>query len=211
MVDTSIEKKLKHDIHQKNMIRREIERRIRTVCQWKDKLANFKSFQKQKKYSASIKRYISEIEHLRVRLNQMNEDVDKRIREMGKYSDSEIKEFHSQLEQEIRDIEADKTSEDEKVSKGKDIAEIKNARKRLAELKGKGKLQGKIEKAKKKVNEDIEEVERITEKIMKLNRRLRKVSEGVKLDEEKLTLEDKDKFLFAQELKRIAREKVIYG
>ncbi|ODS30317.1 MAG: hypothetical protein SCARUB_04568, partial [Candidatus Scalindua rubra] len=49
MEDTSIEKKLKHDIHQKNTIRREIERRIRTVCQWKDKLANFKSFQKQKK------------------------------------------------------------------------------------------------------------------------------------------------------------------
>ena len=102
MTDTIIEKKLKQDIHEKNLIRSEIEILLGDVSRWKDKLINLKSFKGQRKYTDSIKRYISEIEKLRAGLNKMNEDVDKHIREVGKFSDSEVKEFSLQLEQERR-------------------------------------------------------------------------------------------------------------
>ena len=205
MVDTTIEKKLKNDILKRRSIKNEIERYVRAVSQWKDKLAKFKSFQEQTKYTASIKRYVSKIERLRVSLNQMNEEVDKHIREVGKFSDSEVKKFSSQLEQEVSDIEAGEESNKEKISK-KDIEEIKNARKKLAELKGKGNLQQKIEKAREKVSEDLEEIERATGKIITLNRHLKKVDEGTGS-----ASGDQDELFYTQELKRIAREKAIYG
>ncbi len=205
MVDTTIQKKLKNDILKRRSIKNEIERYVRAVSQWKDKLAKLKSFQEQTKYTASIKRYVSKIEGLRAGLNRMNEEVDKHIREVGKFSDSEVKKFSSQLEQEIGDIETGEESNKEKVSK-KDIEEIKNARKKLAELKGKGNLQQKIEKAREKVNEDLEEIERTTGKIITLNRHLKKVDE-----ETGSTSGDQDELLYTQELKRIVREKAIYG
>ena len=205
MVDTIIEKKLKQDILKKNTLRSEIESRLKTVSRWQNKLTNLKSFQEQRKYSDSIKRYISQIERLRLKLNRINEDVEKNIRAVGKFSDSEVKDFCLQLEQEISDIETGSGSEGKGVSKIKDIAEIRNARAKLAELKGKGNLQEKIEKARKRVSEDIEEIERTTGKIIKLNRYLKKVSGGAES-----VSGNNDKLLYTLELKRIAREKAIY-
>ena len=206
MVDTIIEKKLKQDIHKKNLIRSEIERHLGSISRWKDKLINLKSFKGQSKYADSIKRYISEIENLRASLNKMNEDVDKHIREVGKFSDSEVKKFSSQLERKISDIEAGNESEGKDVSKNKDIEEIRNARAKLAELKGKGNVQEKIEKAKGKISEDIEEVERTTGKIVKLNKHLENVGGGTESGSG-----DQDELFYTQELKRIVREKAIYG
>ena len=204
MTDTIIEKKLKQDIHEKNLIRSEIEILLGDVSRWKDKLINLKSFKGQRKYTDSIKRYISEIEKLRAGLNKMNEYVDKHIREVGKFSDSEVKEFTSQLEQKISEIEAGNESEEKGASKNKDIEEIRNARAKLAELKGKGNVQGKIEKASGRKSEDIEEVERVTGKIVRLNKQLENVGGGTESG-------DKDELFYTQELKRIAREKAIYS
>lgn len=209
--NTSVVRKLKHDINQKNTIRRNIEKRTRSVCLWKDKLANSKCFQKQRQYSASIKRYLAEIESLSDRLNQMNEDLDKRIREAGKCSIPEIEEFQSQLEQKIGDIESDKDLKKTKVSHSKDIEEIRNARKKLAELKGEANLQKKIEKANKQLAEDIAEVERVTGRIMKLRSPLGKISKGVGVEEKELTQEEKDKNMFTQELKCISSERLIFS
>ena len=206
MADTIIEKKLKQDIHMKNLIRSEIEMLLGDVSRWKDKLINLKSFKGQRKYADSIKRYISEIEKLRAGLNKMNEYVDKHIREVGKFSDSEVKEFTSQLEQKISEIEAGDGSEEKGVSKNKDIEEIRNARAKLAELKGKGNVQEKIDKASGKKSEDLEEVERATGKIVKLNKHLENVGGGAESGSG-----DQDEVFYTQELKRIAREKAIYG
>ncbi len=206
MVDTIIEKKLKQDIHQKNLIRSEIERHLGSISRWKDKLINLKSFKGQSKYADLIKRYISEIESLRASLNKMNEDVDKHIREVGKFSDSEVKEFSSQLDKKVSDIGAGNESEGKGVSKNKDIEEIRKARAKLAELKGKGNVQEKIEKANGKKNEDIEEVERATGKIVKLNKHLENVGGGTESGSG-----EQDEVFYTQELKRIAREKAIYG
>ena len=204
MTDTIIEKKLKQDIHEKNLIRSEIEILLGDVSRWKDKLINLKSFKGQRKYTDTIKRYISEIEKLRAGLNKMNEDVDKHIREVGKFSDSEVKEFSSQLEQGISDIEAGNETEEKGASKNKDIEEIRNARTKLAELKGKGDVQEKIDKASGQKSEDIEEVELVTGKIVKLNKHLENIGEGTESG-------DQEELFYTQELKRIAREKAIYG
>lgn len=204
MTDTIIDKKLKQDIYQKNLIRSEIDKRSESVTRWKDKLINLKSFKGQRKYTDSIKRYISEIEKLRAGLNKMNEDVDKHIREVGKFSDSEVKEFSSQLEQRISDIEAGNETEEKGAFKNKDIEEIRNARAKLAELKGKGDVQEKIDKASGKKSEDIEEVERVTGKIVKLNKHLENIGGGTESGVQ-------EELFYTQELKRIAREKAIYG
>ncbi|MFQ5687407.1 MAG: hypothetical protein ACE5GV_12190 [Candidatus Scalindua sp.] len=201
-----MEKKLKQDIYKKNLIRSGIERHLESVSRWKDKLINLKSFKGQRKYTESIKRYIAEIESLRASLNKMNEYVDKHIREVGKFSDSEVKEFTSQLEQKISEIEAGSKSEGKGVSKNKDIEEIRNARAKLAALKGKGNVQEKIEKAKGKKSEDIEAVERATGKIVKLNKHIENVGGGTESGSG-----DQDELFYTQELKRIAREKAIYG
>ena len=204
MADTIIERKLKQDIHRKNLLRSEIESHLGSISRWKDKLINLKSFKGQRKCTDSIKRYISEIEKLRAGLNKMNEDVDKHIREVGRFSDSEVKEFCSQLEQKISDVEAGNGTEEKGVSKNKDIEEIRNARAKLAELKGKGNVQGKIEKARGKKSEDIEMVERAIGKIVTLNKHLENIGGGAESG-------DLDELFYTQELKRIAREKTIYG
>jgi hypothetical protein len=129
---------------------------------------------------------------------------------LGGFSVSEIKEFSSQLEQEIRNMENDGNLKKKKSRRSKDVEEIKNAREKLAELKGKGGLQRKIEKAKKLI-EDLAEVEQVTGRIAKLSSRLRKVSKGAGPGEEEMTPEESDKYLFAQELKRIVCERTIYG
>lgn len=206
MAGRIIEKKLKQDIHKKNLLRREIEKHLESISRWKDKLINLKSFKGQRKCADSIKRCISEIESLRASLNKMNGVMDKHIREVGKFSDSEVKEFSSQLERKISDIEAGNESEEKGVSKNKDIEEIRNARVKLAKLKGKGNVQEKIEKAKGKKSEDIEEVERATGKIVRLNKHLENVGGGTKSGSG-----EQAELFYTQELKRITREKAIYG
>ena len=212
MLDTTIEKKLKSDILEKNTLRNEIEGYVETVSQWRDKLVNLKSFQGQTKYAASIKRYVTKIEGLRVELNQLNEEVDKNIREVGKFSDSKVKKFSSQLKQAIGGIlEAGKESNQKQVSKKNTNAltkpaESKGKSKAKANSKGTGKgvgsLQQKIEKATGRVSEELEEIERVAGKMIILNRHLKKIDGGAGS-----TAED----LYTQELKRIAREKAIYG
>lgn len=210
MVDTAIEKKIKGDILEKNTLRSEIEGYVGTVSKWRDKLVNLKNFQGQTKYAASIKRYVTKIEGLRLELNQMNEEVERNIREIGKFSDADVKAFSSQLEQEISGImEADKESKQKKVSKKKIKIKINPAqakKKTKAKSKGTGKGVGslvqKIEKTIGRVSEGLEEVERVTGKIIILNRNLKKIGGGTGSASEDL---------YTQELKRIVREKAIYG
>ncbi len=207
MVETTIEKKLNDDILEKNTLRNEIEGYVRTVSQWRDKLVNLKNFQGQTKYADSIKRYVTRIEGLRVELNQLNEEVEKNIRETGKFADADVKAFTSQLEKEISGIiEADKESKQKKTSKKKIKIKINPAqakKKSKAKSKGTGKgigsLEQKVEKAIGRVSEGLEEAERIAGKMIILNRNLKKVDGSASEDS------------YTQELKRIAREKAIYG
>ena len=206
--NTLPEKRLKHDINRKNVIRNEIEKRIKAVYLWKDKLVSSNCFQKQKQYSASIKRYIAEIESLRSKLNQMNEELDKRIRDVGNYSASRIKKFQSELEQELGNVESDKDVKKTKKRQKKGVNEKKNAQNTAVKVKGNGGLQRKIEKLNKKLSKDFEEIEQATGKIMKLSGCLKEIGKSAEHGDEGF---DGDKYFFTQELKHIIREKAIYG
>lgn len=219
--DTSVTRKLKHDINQKNEIRKDIEKRVKTVSQWKDRLESSKSFQKQNKYTTSIKRYIAEIECLRIELNQTNEDLDKRIREVGEFSASEIDAFNTQIEQKINELNSqieqkvNKIASKNKPKKAKGrrdkvIEEAKSARKKIAELKSEKRLQEKIEKARNQLSKDIEDMERVTGKIIKMDKFLENVKKDGGPAGEELTPKENDNYFFTQEIKRITREKAVY-
>lgn len=206
MVETTIEKRINDDILEKNTLRNEIEGYVRTVSQWRDKLAGLKNFQGQTKYAASIKRHITKIEGLRLEFNQMNEEVEKNIREIGKFSDADVKAFSSQLEKEISGIiEADKESKQKEVTKKikLKINPAQSKKKFKAKSKGTGKGVGsllqKVDKAVGRVSEGLEEAERVAGKMIILNKHLKKVDGSASED------------LYTQELKRIVREKAIYS
>jgi len=203
MVEATIEKKLNDDILEKNTLRNEIEGYVRTVSQWRDKLANLKSFQGQTKYAASIKRYVTKIEGLRLELNQMNEEVEKNIRETGKFSDADVKAFSSQLEQEVSKYigETEKNVSKKKIKIKINPAQAKKKSKAKSKGTGKGvgSLEQKIENAIGRVSEGLEEAERIAGKMIILNKHLKKVDGSASED------------LYTQELKRITREKAIYS
>lgn len=206
MVETTIEKRINDDILEKNTLRNEIEGYVRTVSQWRDKLAGLKSFQGQTKYAASIKRHITKIEGLRLEFNQMNEEVEKNIREIGKFSDADVKAFSSQLEKEISGIiEADKESKQKEVTKKikLKINPAQSKKKFKAKSKGTGKGVGsllqKVDKAVGRVSEGLEEAECVAGKMIILNKHLKKVDGSASED------------LYTQELKRIVREKAIYS
>ncbi len=203
MVETTIEKKLNDDILEKNTLRNEIEGYVRTVSKWRDKLADLKNFQGQTKYADSIKRYVTKIEGLRVELNQLNEEVEKNIRETGKFADADVKAFSSQLEQEvgkyIGETEKNVSKKKIKIKVNPAQAKKKSKAKSKGTGKGVGTLQQKVDKAVGRVNEGLEEVERVAGKMITLNRNLKKVDGAASKD------------LYTQELKRIAREKAIYS
>lgn len=206
MVETTIEKRINDDILEKNTLRNEIEGYVRTVSQWRDKLAGLKNFQGQTKYAASIKRHITKIEGLRLEFNQMNEEVEKNIREIGKFSDADVKAFSSQLEKEISGIiETDKESKQKEVTKKikLKINPAQSKKKFKAKSKGTGKGVGsllqKVDKAVGRVSEGLEEAERVAGKMIILNKHLKKVDGSASED------------LYTQELKRIVREKAIYS
>ncbi len=203
MVETTIEKKLNDDILEKNTLRNEIEGCVRTVSIWRDKLVNMKSFQGQTKYADSIKRYVTRIEGLRVELNQLNEEVEKNIRETGKFADADVKAFSSQLEQEVSKYigETKKNLPKKKIKIKANPAKAKKKSKAKSKGTGKGvgSLEQKIEKTMERVSKDMEEAERIAGKMIILNKNLKKVDGSASEDS------------YTQELKRIAREKVIYS
>ncbi len=203
MVETTIEKKLHDDILEKNTLRNEIEGYVRTVSKWRDKLADLKSFQGQTKYADSIKRYVTKIEGLRVELNQLNEEVEKNIRETGKFADADVKAFTSQLEQDVSkyigETEKNVTKKKIKIKINPAQAKKKSKANSKGTGKGVGSLEQKIEKAMGRVSKDMEEVERVAGKMIILNRNLKKVDGSASEDS------------YTQELKRIAREKAIYG
>ena len=214
--DKAITKKLKHDINQKNAMRREIERLILVVKRWNEKLSRSKSFQEQSRYSASIKNYIEKIDNLRSQLILMNEDIDKRIRETGTCSTSEVEDFKSRLGKEVRDLSVDDGIDEKKPIKRQAGTGRKKSQKKIIGKKGTDRLlkkmdrlQKKIDNTRKRLDSDISETERVTGRITKLNRGLAMVGTGDQPGN--LTAESRNSYLFTQELKRIERERLVFG
>ncbi len=216
--DRSLMKRLKHDINKKNALRSEIERRVLVVSRWNSNLSKSKSFQEQSKCLASIKRYMVKIESLRSQLGKMNEEIDRRICETDSYSSSEVEDFKSQLAREVSALGAEddlkkkpvkKQSVKKKPAKKQRAAEEKKSKSKRLGITGVERLQKKIEKTRKGLDENIAETERVTGKILQLNRRLGVIGKGE--EPEEVTNEERNSYLFTQELKRIERERLVFG
>ncbi|MCP5007905.1 MAG: hypothetical protein GY941_28825 [Planctomycetes bacterium] len=205
--DKSVTRELKNDINKKNAVRCEIERLVMVVSRWNDNLSKSRSFKEQSKYGASIKRYISKIESLRSQLMKMNDDIDRRICETDAYSSSEVTDFKSRLEKEASALGAEEKSGKEKPAKKRGAKG--KAKSKRAGIKGAEKLQKKIAKVRKCVDGDIIDTERVTGRILTLNRRLGSVGRGI--ESEALTAEERSHHLFTQERKRIERERLVFS
>lgn len=115
---TAKERNLKSDIIQKNILRKDLQKRLSTINRWTEKLAQTKNLQKQKKIETSIARYQEGIEPLKKELILMYEDLENRIKEEMAYSEEEVKAFHASLEQSTQELK--------KVQKSLDEAEKKD-------------------------------------------------------------------------------------
>lgn len=206
--DSSTVKQIKTDISRKNELRSELEKSVILIGQWKDKLAKSNSFQKQKQYSASIKRYITKVEQMCAILRKMNEDLDKRIREAENFSDTEIKRFQLQLEEELNNIGSDEGPKQKTYTRKKTIVKAKVLKKPRKSRRVSIQRQ-RIDKAVIYVAGNLEVAEKATGKIIKLKNSLGEI--GKEIVPEKGSPGSSDKVLFTQELKRIARENAIYG
>ncbi|MDR4505469.1 MAG: hypothetical protein MRK01_11875 [Candidatus Scalindua sp.] len=217
--DKSFTKRLKHDINQKNAVRSEIERLVLVVNRWNNTLSKSKSFQEQSKYGASIKRYISKIESLRSQLAKMNDGIDRRISETSAYSTSEVENFKSQLGKEVVALVADDNSEKKlpvrkqsvkkRSLKKRETAGGKKSKSKHAGLTGTDRLLRKIAKMRTGIDDNITETARVTGQILQRNRQLGVVGKGLK--PEGLTAQERNSNLFTQELKRIERERLVFG
>lgn len=110
---TAKERKLKSDIIQKNILRKDLLKRLSTVNRWTEKLTQIKNLQKQKKIEASIARYQEGIEPLKKELILMCEDLENRIKEEMTYSEEEVKAFQASLQKSIKELKKVQKSLDE--------------------------------------------------------------------------------------------------
>lgn len=102
---TAKERKLKTDIIEKNILRRDLKKKFSAINRWKKKLNQTNNLQKRKKMESSIVRYQDGIEPLMKELLHMGEDLEKRIKDEMNYSEEEITAFQTNLEKHAKELE----------------------------------------------------------------------------------------------------------
>jgi len=115
---TAKERKLKTDIVQKNVIRKDLEKRLSTIRRWTEALSRTHRLQRKKKLEASIARYKDQAEHLKKELLSKDEELEKRIKEEMAYSEEEIEAFRTRLNRGAKELQkAQKKLEETKSQK----------------------------------------------------------------------------------------------
>ena len=114
---TAKERKLKTDIIEKNILRKDLKKKLSAISRWKKKLDQTNNHQKRKKMESSLVRYQDGIEALTKELLSMGEDLEKRIKDEMTYSKDEITAFQTSLEkhaEELKKIQESIKKEDAK-------------------------------------------------------------------------------------------------
>ena len=129
-VHTAKERRLKSDIVENNVLRRELEKRISKVRLWTEEIAGSKNHRRKKKLQQSVTRYQACVDDLKQELLLKDEDLEKRIKEEMAYSEDEIKVFQADLEKhvkELRKIEAslEAAKKEKHVPKAEEQAAVK--------------------------------------------------------------------------------------
>jgi hypothetical protein len=152
---TALERKLRADLMQKNVMRKSLEKKLSRIDAWNQILEKTHNPRKKAKLSGSISRYQEETENLKKELFVINEDLEKRIKAEMKFSEDEIKNFQKQLEQdqaELNKVKAkiEDVKKDETKAKTKTDLSLVEKRIRLEKL---------LKADTKKVQEDIKELD----------------------------------------------------
>ena len=100
MDHTIVEKGIKRDIVRKNTILKKIQRMNAKVIRWQAKAKVTGNRRRQKKYRATVRRFLEEISRLRPGVQKMIEDLDARIHEELNFSQEEVRTFKGNLAKE---------------------------------------------------------------------------------------------------------------
>jgi len=180
----SIEHELRADIEEKHNLRNEIGKKQSLVTQLTRKLEHEKKRQLNKRHSATIKRLSAEIETLKCKLNEMNLDLQKRITDEVKFSEEEIRSFDDQYK--------------------KEYAEMMETQSKLNAIE-EGTMEPEVEGESKEESVPKEAIVARTKRILDRERR---IVDGI---QKELSSEERDRVLFARELKQIMAELKAYS
>jgi len=97
---TTLEKKLKTDIHYKNAVRRDLVDTIRQLHAWQEKLNTIHNTRKEKKLRNTVARYRVFIEEMRAFLSPLLDELEENIKNEMSYSEDEINEFKLEVKEE---------------------------------------------------------------------------------------------------------------
>ena len=192
MDHTIVEKKIKRDIVLKNTILKKIQRMNAQVTRWQARAEATGNRRWQKKYRATIRRFLEEIYRLQPGARKMIDDLDDRIQEELNFSRQEVQTFQKDLAEEktrmdkvTGDLEAveRKLKEEDQLLKTITDESGTQARKLKEQLK---KDQARARRLKRKGEQEARQVEKL---------------------EGELKSEAVDKKILTEELRRIEKEK----
>lgn len=105
MEHTRVEKILKTDIVNKNTMLKKIRKMSRKVSEWQLEAETVRNRRKQKKYRATVARFLEELSRLKPVAQKLVEDLDTRIHEEMDFSQEEVKTFKEQLGVEMKELD----------------------------------------------------------------------------------------------------------
>ena len=100
---TRIERTLKREIQETNVLRKHLFDRMREVVRYEHQAGKAVSRRWRKRYASTTARLMEEIERLKPVLLRQGEELERKIMEERKISEQEIKDFQAQLEREAQE------------------------------------------------------------------------------------------------------------
>ncbi len=195
MNHTSVERKLKTDIIQKNIVRKQLEKKMSQVTRYTHQREKATSNRWHKRHATTINRLQGEIAELREQLNPLNADLEARIKAEMEFSEEEVEAFRAQYQQEHAEMIAARQRVDAIQS---DLEETQSEESPAGESTD--------------TASDSEASEEIHQKEAELARAERAMKEkDVEEVQREIESEEKDKVFFTRELRRIIAEREIYG
>ena len=103
---TSVERKLKKDIHLKNLLRKDLVSHMEKAQTWREQLGHIRNNRRSRRIRDSIARYDGFVDELRGYILPMLEDLEKRIGEEMSFSEEEISGFKEDVTSEKSAVES---------------------------------------------------------------------------------------------------------
>lgn len=99
---TTVERKLKTDIHYKNAIRKDLVDSVRQLHDWQERLNQIHNIRKEKKLIKTVVRYSGFIEEMRTFLSPLLDELEENIKEEMSFSKEEINGFKQEVKEETK-------------------------------------------------------------------------------------------------------------